>query len=279
MLKMEELHLKSGEQQNCARTKIGRPYHIRRPSRYRQNVLDMITVVGARAVTAYIFVDVDMSFVESVRKKFDDEGRHLTVTVFVLKAIGIAQEGHPASRTFCLPFGREVTYNNIVAGFTVEREVEGEPIVFFCEIEKPQSKSLLELSEVLRSCAEDDLMKERKLRQQMIFAQFPFLLRRLILMLGLWFPALRLICMGATFGLSSLGALGVRSVCGPSVCTSVFGLGAVEERAILVNGDYTIKPMMTISLSFDQRALDYGQAVLFLSEVKSLLEGRMKERL
>ena len=97
--------------------------------------------------------------------------------------------------------------------------------------------------------------------------------------LGLWFPALRLKCMGATFGLSSLGALGVRSVCGPSVGASVFGLGVLEERAILINGEYTVKPMMTVSLSFDQRSMDSGQATRFLNEVKSLLEGSIRDRL
>lgn len=276
---MKEKCSSSIEQQDCSRAKFGHPYHIRRPSRYRQNVLDMLMVVGAGSVTAHIFVDVDMSFVESIRKKFDTQEKHLTVTAFFLKAIAIAQEGDPANRTFCLPMRRQVTYNNIVAGFTVEREVEGEPIVFFCEVDNPQSKSLSELSEALKYCSEGDLMKEPKLRQQMIFAKFPWILRRLILTLGLWFPYLRLKCMGATFGLSSLGALGVRSVCGPSVGTSVFGLGVLEERAILINGEYTVKPMMTVSLSFDQRSMDSAPATRFLNEVKSLLEGSIKDRL
>ncbi|MEZ4545791.1 MAG: hypothetical protein R3C24_18085 [Cyanobacteriota/Melainabacteria group bacterium] len=38
--------------------------------------------------------------------------------------------------------------------------------------------------------------------------------------------------MRATFGLSSLGALGVKSAFGPSVCTSVFGVGKVNRVVV-----------------------------------------------
>jgi pyruvate dehydrogenase E2 component (dihydrolipoamide acetyltransferase) len=78
--------------------------------------------------------------------------------------------------------------------------------------------------------------------------------------------------MPATFGFSSLGALGIDVVFGPSVCTSVFGVGQVSERAVVQDTQVVIRPMLTLMLSFDERAMDAGVAARFLREVKLLLE-------
>lgn len=80
--------------------------------------------------------------------------------------------------------------------------------------------------------------------------------------------------MAATFGLSSLGALGADVAFGPSVCTAVFGVGAVADRAVVREGKIVIRPMLTLVLSYDQRVMDGGVAARFLGEVKGLLEAR-----
>jgi hypothetical protein len=70
------------------------------------------------------------------------QGSKVTVTAILLKAIAVAQTKHPGTRTELIPFGRTVTYENIVAGFTVERTVRDEETVFFGEIEAPHQKSI-----------------------------------------------------------------------------------------------------------------------------------------
>lgn len=241
-------------------------------SSYRWNVLDLLTFFGNKAVSAHLLCDVDMSVVEAMRKQYEEDGNKLTVTAFILKAIAIAQKSDPLSRTFALPFNRSVTYNDIVAGFTVEREVEEEPIVFFGEIENADVKPLMVIADELRNYSDTDIMSIDKLRQQMIFARMPWLARQIVLFCGFCFPFMRLLCMRATFGVSSLGALGVGSVFGPSVCTCVFGVGAVEDRAVVKHGRLEIRPMMTLSLNYDQRIMDGAPAARFLQEVKRLLE-------
>jgi pyruvate/2-oxoglutarate dehydrogenase complex dihydrolipoamide acyltransferase (E2) component len=207
------------------------------------------------------------------------DGHKLTVTAFILKAAAIAQRSHPVSRTFYLPGRRLVTYEEVVAGFTVERLVDNEPIVFFGEIEHADDKPLTALADELKEYCDGDMMSVPKLKEQIQFARMPWLVRQVVWSLGYWFPALRLLCMKATFGLSSLGALGVSFVCGPSVCTSVFGVGEVEERVVVRNGDLAVRPIMTLSLSFDQRVMDGAQAARFLRDVRLLLEGGLEQHL
>ena len=84
---------------------------------------------------------------------------------------------------------------------------------------------------------------------------------------------MRLRCQQATFGFSSLGALGADVVFGPSVCTSVFGVGAVRDQAVVRDKQIVVRPILSLTLSYDQRTMDGGVAARFLREVKELIEG------
>lgn len=244
--------------------------------RNRWNVLDLLHLFGLKAVTTHVFYNINMQWVKDTQDKYKAKGEKITPTAFLLKAISLAQKNHPVARTFHLPMRQIVTYNDIVAGFTVERMIDDEPVVFFGEIEDPLNKSILEIRDELKSYAEEDIDKVQRLKEQMIFVKMPWSIRQLILYIGQRVPRLRLLCMRATFGLSSLGSLGVKMVCGPSVCTCVFGVGAVEDRVIVEDGAIASRPMMSLALSFDQRIMDAGIAAQFVQEVKSLLEGGLE---
>ncbi len=248
-------------------------WHYSHRSPYRRNVLDLLELFGKKALTSHIVADVNMKWVNHILRCYESSGQRVTVTAILIKAISVAQKSHPAGRTFPLPGSRTVTYNDVVAGFTVERMVDGEAIVFFGEIEQSQEKSLPELALALESYARGDIMSLPKLRQQMLFSRMPGLLRRAVLIVASWIPCLRQMCMKSTFGLSNLGALGASACFGPSVCTSVFGVGAITDRVMARDGAIHIEPAMTLALSFDQRVMDAGQAALFLRDVKGLMEG------
>ena len=195
-----------------------------------------------------------------------------TVTAFLLKAIATAQQSRPETRTSFFSRSKLVTYNKIIAGITVERQVNGSPIVFFGEIEEPQKKSLPELSKILKDYASADIMQIPKLRQQKLFAEMNWLVRKIIWFGAVWFPSIRIKCQSATFGLSSLGSLGIDMVCGPSVVTVVFAAGAVSERVVVRDEQIVIRPMLSIALCYDQRVLDDAQAAGLLNAVQHILE-------
>jgi len=71
--------------------------------RPRLNVLDLINIIGRDSVPTYLFCDIDMTWAETKRKEMKNNGLPVTVTAFLLKAIGIAQRAHPESRTAALP--------------------------------------------------------------------------------------------------------------------------------------------------------------------------------
>lgn len=247
--------------------------------RCRWNVLDLITIIGRNAVATTLFCDVDMSWAETLRGKLLACGSRVTETAILLKAIGIAQRAHPDSRSILLPWGRVVTLGHIVAGFTVERFVRTHPAVFLGTIESPDIKPLEQIMSELQQYSECSITEHPQLEIERRFSEMPWLFRRLVFWLGLNFPAFRIRHMGASFGLTSLGKYGVKALTGPCVCTSTFGVGAVEDRPAVLNGKVIVRPTMTLSLLFDHRVIDGAAAARFLRDVKELVEGGLEEYL
>jgi hypothetical protein len=251
-------------------------YDILDESRARFNVLDMITTVAGKAVPAYLFMDLDMSYSKELAKRYETSGRKITYTAILLKAISIAQRSHPASRTAVLPLGRKVVFNKIVAGFTVERIIGTHPAVFFGIIENADSKPLDQISIELQNYGHSDIAKMPYLATQNWFNNMPYVFRQLVLWFGTRLPSMREKHLGATFGLTSLGKLGIKSLIAPCATSSTFGVGELEEQAVVRDGQVVIRPIMTMTCTFDHRAFDGGPAARFLKEIKGLVEGGLE---
>jgi 2-oxoglutarate dehydrogenase E2 component (dihydrolipoamide succinyltransferase) len=46
----------------------------------------------------------------------------------------------------------------------------------------------------------------------------------------------------------------------------------IQKRAVVVDDEIVIRPMMNIALSYDHRIIDGQQAVIFLKQVKSYID-------
>jgi len=76
-----------------------------------------------------------------------------------------------------------------------------------------------------------------------------------------------------TFTVSTLGATGIdwfTPVLNPPQI-AILGIGRVAERAVVISGQVVARPMMTLTLVFDHRALDGHPAGLFLSALAQRL--------
>ncbi|MEM6531008.1 MAG: 2-oxo acid dehydrogenase subunit E2 [Myxococcota bacterium] len=80
---------------------------------------------------------------------------------------------------------------------------------------------------------------------------------------------------GSTFTVSNHGVQGTL-IASPIIIrqpeSAILGLGKVEERAIVRNGEVTIRPMMYVTLTIDHRALDAFHTNTFLSRFCEVLE-------
>ncbi|HYZ19279.1 MAG TPA: dihydrolipoamide acetyltransferase family protein, partial [Gaiellaceae bacterium] len=79
---------------------------------------------------------------------------------------------------------------------------------------------------------------------------------------------------GGTFTISNLGMYGVEqfiAVLNPPQA-AILAVGAIEQRPVLDDGVFVPRPLMSLTLTCDHRAVDGAKAAEFLREVKTLLE-------
>jgi hypothetical protein len=244
--------------------------------RPRLNLLDVMTVVMPPGIPVPLLFDIDLSWAEALRKKYLELGQKVHITAILLKAIGIAQREHPSTRTNQLPSGKLVTFNNITAGFTVERIVSGTPAVFFGTIKNVDCKSILEIVAELRAYGQDPIDAIPGLELQVRSLGYPRWVRQLIMHLCVWFPQVRMKVIPATFGLTSLGRWGCKSGVAPCLTTTTFGVGEVEDRPVILNGKVEVRPVISITYVFDHRIIDGAPACRFMKAVTDLLQGGLE---
>jgi pyruvate dehydrogenase E2 component (dihydrolipoamide acetyltransferase) len=79
---------------------------------------------------------------------------------------------------------------------------------------------------------------------------------------------------GGTFTISNLGMYGVEqfvAVLNPPQA-SILAVGATEDRPVVEEGNIVVRPMMTMTLTVDHRAVDGAAAADFLRTLKTFLE-------
>jgi pyruvate dehydrogenase E2 component (dihydrolipoamide acetyltransferase) len=79
---------------------------------------------------------------------------------------------------------------------------------------------------------------------------------------------------GGTFTISNLGMFGVEhfiAVLNPPQ-VAILAVGAVEENPVVRDGELTARPLMSLTLTCDHRAVDGADAADFLRTVRSMLE-------
>lgn len=79
---------------------------------------------------------------------------------------------------------------------------------------------------------------------------------------------------GGTFTLTNGGIFG--SLMSTPILNApqvgILGMHKIEERAVVVNKEIVIRPMMYVALSYDHRIVDGSEAVRFLVKIKELVE-------
>jgi 2-oxoglutarate dehydrogenase E2 component (dihydrolipoamide succinyltransferase) len=80
--------------------------------------------------------------------------------------------------------------------------------------------------------------------------------------------------MGGTFTITNGGIYG--SLMSTPILNApqsgILGMHAIQKRAVVVNDEIVIRPMMYVALSYDHRIVDGSTAVRFLVKIKELIE-------
>jgi len=79
---------------------------------------------------------------------------------------------------------------------------------------------------------------------------------------------------GGTFTISNGGIFG--SLLSTPILnapqTAILGMHKIQDRAVVIDGEIVVRPMMYLAMSYDHRLIDGKEAVGFLVNIKEALE-------
>lgn len=206
--------------------------------------------VARKMVTSMILVphvahmdEADVTELEAfrLREKGKRQGRpggHLTLLSFVAKAVTAGLKAAPAFNASLDPFREELIYKSYYSlGIAVDT---GRGLVVPV-VRQTDRKSIVQISTAIEELAErarDGKLEVQELR-------------------------------GGTFTITNVGPIGgtalIPTINYPEV--AILGMGRVQEKPVVRDGEIVIRKMLPLTLAFDHRVADGADAARFVTEL------------
>lgn len=225
---------------------FGREIRKEKMSNLRKTVSRRL--VEAKNTTAMLttFNEVDMSQVMSLRTKYKDKfkekhGVNLGFMSFFTKACCYALQDWPAVNAYI--DGEEIIYHDYC---DISIAVSAPKGLVVPVIRNAESLSMAEIEKKVVELA--GKARDNKLSMEEM--------------------------QGGTFTITNGGVFG--SLMSTPIInipqSAILGMHKIEERAVVINGQIQVRPMMYLAVSYDHRIIDGRESVSFLVRVKELLE-------
>lgn len=202
----------------------------------RKTTAERLSFSARNAPHSHIIIEVDMTKAAKLH-----ETMQLSYTDILVKAVSKALREH-SNVNATLEDEKIKVFEDINVGVAVDT---GKGLVVPV-IRNADKKSLSEVSLAVKELAEK--AREGKLTKEDM--------------------------IGGTFTITNLGMYGVDlfiPIINPPE-TAILAVGKVTEKPVVVNGQITIKPVMTLTLAYDHRIIDGAPAARFLQNVKQIIE-------
>ncbi len=250
-------------------TSAGAPGYVVRPiPRDRQPVLDRL-VSASRKFQVHALMELDVSV---ARERIAAAEARVSWTGFVLASLARAVASHPevnARRA-----GSSILYfDRVDVGATVERRWQGEAVLDVLMIPAADRLSCAEISELLHRAKHGPAQSHARTRSATLLARLPGPLRRAGIRAAASRPRISA-TFGPAVGVTSLGMFtGGWGWAVPSApLTLIVTVGAVAERAVVVDGRISVRPMLPLTVTFDHAVVDGAPAARFADSLRTLVE-------
>ena len=195
---------------------------------------------------------------------------HLSWCAIFLKAYAIVSAAHPQLRRAYMPVPWPHLYEHPinVASFSLERVYRGEEGVFFAQIPRPESLSLVELDALVRRYKTAEVESVPSFSRALLLSRLPLPLRRLIWWLGLYSDGAYRAHFFGTFAISVVASFGAGALHILSPLTTTLNYGTFES-------DGTID----VRLTYDHRVVDGATVARALAALEDVLHTEIRAEL
>jgi len=211
----------------------------------RQIIAERMSTSWQNSPMVTLNVDVDCTLLKKLREdlksSFKEKGLNLSYNYILMKACAVALKEQPMLNSY-LEGNEVVLYDEVNIGLAVATE----EALLVPVVKDVAGKNLYEIA------SDGDALIEKARKGELAIDDVT----------------------GGTFTITNLGMFGVRDftpIINPPQC-AILGVGEMKDKPCVCDGQIVVKPMMTLSLTFDHRIVDGAQGAMFIRRVKELLE-------
>lgn len=211
----------------------------------RQVIAERMSTSWQNSPMVTLNVDVDCTLLKKLREdlksSFKEKGLNLSYNYILMKACAVALKEQPMLNSY-LEGNEVVLYDEVNIGLAVATE----EALLVPVVKDVAGKNLYEIA------SDGDALIEKARKGELAIDDVT----------------------GGTFTITNLGMFGVRDftpIINPPQC-AILGVGEMKDKPCVCDGQIVVKPMMTLSLTFDHRIVDGAQGAMFIRRVKELLE-------
>lgn len=213
----------------------------------RRTIAKRMAEASKRVAEVTIWEDADITELEQVRAKerrvAEEKGVRLTYLPFLIKAIIPALKAHPYFNASLDEAAEAIVLKKY---FNIGIAVDTSDGLIVFVIKNADEKNILDMAQEIATLADKARLRKIDLHD----------------------------LKGSTFTITNYGIVGASygtpMINHPEV--AILGLGKIEDRAVVRDGQITIRKMMPLSLAFDHRVIDGVEAGRFLGVVIQHLE-------
>lgn len=234
--------------------------------------------------SVYGFVELDATGILNIIAEYKEKGIRLTPTVVIAKGAAMGMREVPMLNSI-LRFGKLYKRKTIDIFLQVLPDSKEDNLSGVL-IRNCDNKDLNELSSELKSDSKriksGDDFAYKKMKGAMrwipsiIVPPLIDLIGFVMYGLNLWSPAMN--TPKDSFGslmITSVGMMGIDNGFAPLVpysrCPALMAVGEIKEKAVVVDGQITIKPIVTIGVTLDHRHIDGRGAAMWLKAFRKYI--------
>lgn len=219
-----------------------------------------------------INVEVDMTNIFNIRLNNTRHKKYSYIT-YLIYIISRVLTNNPKANSSFMPgiLPKMIFYKSVYAKFIVDKIISGSRAIVSAVIPNSYKLTLEEIQSEVNYYKYNEFHSDKKYYAIRILHKLPLFIGKFLF--GLFMNnAAKSAELQGSFTVTSLGHYPIDNFIPISSSTLTFGVGQVRKKAVVIEDLVEIKPMMTLTMVFDHRAIDGAEAAKILIQIKNSLE-------
>lgn len=223
-----------------------------------------------------VFIDTDVDMTKVLKLQAETAQKTQTkysfISYFIHAAARVIAKYPEANSSFSDGLIPKVAQHNTVnAKFTLDKNIGQQRVVLSALVADADKMSLRGIQNIVNYYKKNKYEEIEEFKNIKKMHRLPSFLGQMIFNLLMGKLAKRDSLLG-TFSVSSLGHKPINSFFSTGGTTLTFGIGRIQSRPVVYDGQITTAPLMRLSLTFDHRVIDGAMAADILNDIKEVLE-------